>query len=165
MGYSRAKTSPCPLGPRLALRLGVVKTYLSLNSSRRSWSAVARQHDVKPEFVKRWVTRFEQTGTILDAPRSGAPMKLDEAGKQRVASLVREDEYDTATRVAVGLGGAVSPSTVRRTLHSMGFEYKNLKWQTRLTQRQVQRRLKFARKHRDGGPWSKTSFTDVAPIL
>ena len=62
--------------------------------------------------------------------------------------------------MVVGLGGAVSPSTVRRTLHSMGFEYKNPKWQTRLTQRQVQRRLKFARKHRDGGPWSKTLFTD-----
>ena len=133
-------------------------------SGVQNMRAVARQCKVSPDFVRRWVHRFLETGAAQDAPRSGRPRKLASQQLQaRLKHLTRQPECDTAGKIAKAFAVDevdVHATTVARVLKRIGYKYSPAKWVRRVSPVCMAKRLKFARKYRNGAPWRATMYTD-----
>ena len=102
--------------PRVAQRRKVVERWLRRKRGA-TYQLVARECGVSPQFVRKWVQRWEQ-GLPLEqeAPRSGRPRTLEHMSSALNAATKRK-EVNTAAKVKGHLGLQCSVRTVRRQLN------------------------------------------------
>tara|TARA_B100000497_G_scaffold123698_1_gene156809 strand:+ start:758 stop:1795 length:1038 start_codon:yes stop_codon:yes gene_type:complete len=153
-----------PAGKAVAKRYEAVSLYEKL----RNYSQVANRLGVKRDFVKRWVERSRTgNGLLVDAERSGRPPKLGPEKTKELLELVDDqskplfsaENYKNALQEK-----GVSVRTFKRVLKKAGGRYAAPQKERILTEVQMEKRYKFAKKYHDSGPWKQTMFTDSTYI-
>jgi len=147
--------------PRVAQRRKVVERWLRRKRGA-TYQLVARECGVSPQFVRKWVQRWEQ-GLPLEqeAPRSGRPRTLEHMSSALNAATKRK-EVNTAAKVKGHLGLQCSVRTVRRQLNRICKQYKRSTRVRRLTATHMAARHAFATRFRREGQWQRVVFTDSA---
>lgn len=124
-----------------------------------SYKLAAKAEKSNWRTVRQWVNRFEATGDVRDAPRSGRPTKglhqpvVQQVLKRGVAKRL------SCSRLAVDLrrktGLCVCPETVRLALKKRGARCMKPLRKPRLTERHKSCRLSFSR------VWRRRSWRNV----
>lgn len=127
-----------------------------------SVSDIATQLGISKPTVRRWVQRWDESGNLLDRPRSGAPRKTSHDDRRRIIQEVENDPFTNTVAVRETLHLDVSADTIRRRLHEAGFHHRSPAKKGRLEQRHREARLQFARQHiNDDLPyWARVIFSD-----
>ncbi|MCJ8739737.1 hypothetical protein PDJAM_G00050590 [Pangasius djambal] len=99
----------------------VIGCHLCNKSSRKISSLL----NIPQSTVSFIITKWKSLGTTATQPRSGRPRKLTERGQRMLKRIVqrgrRLSSQSIATEIQTSCDLQISPSTVRRELHGMGF--------------------------------------------
>ena len=103
-------------------------------------TATAQLLHTSPCRIRAWRDRFLAEGRdgLADRPRQGRPSKLDEAADRTLAELLTrsplDEGYPVTTWIVADLtdalgrrGWPMSPATVHRALHRLGYRYRRPK--------------------------------------
>ena len=116
----------------------------------QSQSRVALALNVSQTTVSRLWSRFQQTGSTQDAPRSGRPRVTTPAEDRYIRLQHVWNRFQSASATVQALGGAgpISGQTVCNRLHSAGLRaYRPLRGNL-LTRRHTQARLQWTTQRR-----------------
>lgn len=147
------------------LRHVVVNEWLRQPKGAKNLSSIARHLGTSRLFVRTWVNRFLDTGDVADKGKTGRPRKLSKADDTTLARLMQTKACDTAAEAREHMPSKVCTNTVRRALKRENYVYKPPRSVLHLTLGQKQKRLKFARRWRNGGPWKRTVYTDSSYFI
>ena len=128
---------------------------------------VAHKVSCTEEAVRRWKRRYDQTGSVEDAPRSGRPRLLKEGARQAVShhatatpaastpkELLRTFDFDVCAR------------TIRRTLDDLGLHGRVARFTPPLNEVHRKKRLSFCNGY--GGwtaqLWASVLWSDEASV-
>lgn len=147
-----------------ARRLGYVVAYKQLGSARRA----AKAKGTTARTIERWVQRFEQTGSVADAPRAGRPRSSMHLPKTKpiLKRCVRKKMSSERIRdvVAKKLGITTSVATVRRALRDHKCKAKRPVRKPIHTDRHKKDRLRFC-KHWKRHSWARVMLSDSKIFL
>jgi hypothetical protein len=110
------------------------------------------------------VSRFEQTGSLADAPRSGRPRSTDEALDTALAFVSRVEPFATPRQLKRKLElDDVSPRTIDRRLQEAGLPGRVARHRFQLTDAHKRQRLSFAHGYErwTEADWRRVLFADV----
>lgn len=138
------------------------------NSGTRSGAAAASLHRISKRMKKKWSSRLQRTGNVLDAPRSGRPKALSDEACTRLQLLVRDYPGISLRQLAVKLhetgvcDHVVSHSTIKLALEKRCPNVSRVwpLYDVGLTTKQKQQRVQFARRHARRS-WKNVLFVDA----
>ena len=141
------------------LRLKVVR----LHNQNLNDNTITRKLKVTPKFVSNTLLKLNDIGSIKDRPRSGRPSKLTASDKKRLVKQAKGHERRSSRKIAATFKTSESEkigrNTVRLNLKKQGLIPHRKKRRPKLTQKQKEKRVAFAKKYRRKD-WSKTAFWD-----
>ena len=114
-------------------------------------------------FVKRWIAKHNDSGSLDDAKRAGRPRKLSKSVELTVERKMRKKRRRSSRVIARELKRQkvcdVSYTTVQRTVHRRGLHAFKQQKTSQLSQAHKRGRLRFAKTNikRD---WSNVVFSD-----
>jgi transposase len=115
------------------------------------------------KYIKRWVSKWQDTGNVLDNNRSGRKKLLSNETFTTVVGLLQHRENQSSRIISKKLtlsdGKFLSPRTVRRGLRENGYKYKTAIKVPSLTKKQMKARIKFC-KANCRRSWRGVMFTD-----
>lgn len=126
------------------------------------FSEAARCCDTSRDRVRRWVRRYEETGDVQDAPRSGRPSKLRNPLAAGVIDRALERELgcpQISKALAEEANIIVSTEAVRQHLHKFVGRPLVTAKKPVITPTQAKRRLAFSKEWLRK-PWSNVVVTD-----
>ena len=113
---------------------------------RQTASKIGRRHG----FARKWISCYEQRGTVAGQPRSGRPAKMNAEATQHALVAAQQQHCKTASTIAAELqqqsGLKISPRSVRRSLRKEGLSHLRPKIVPILTPKHKVTRLSFAKK-------------------
>lgn len=154
------------MGRRPGLTLEQRQFALGMLGAGMRYRDVARQFNVHESTISRLKTRFEQTGSASDKPRSGRPRKTTPREDNYIVTTSRRNRFMSATVIAGRLqnstGTRVSVGTVRNRLRKARLRACRPYVGVPLTRRHRQTRLQWARTHRRWTlqQWNHVLFSD-----
>jgi hypothetical protein len=131
-------------------------------------TSAERASGISRHMIKKWSSRLQSTGGVLDAPRSGRPRALSVQACKYLESLVDQHPGISLRELAVKLHDArlcshvVSHSTIKAALETRCPNVSRV-WplsKVVLTTKQKQCRVQFARKHARRS-WRDVFFVDA----
>lgn len=129
-----------------------------------SYAAIEKKYGYTPAFISRWWNRYQETGGVEDAPRSGRPKVLTPTQRREVKKNLKRKTEGSLRRVAKKMKGvegkAVSKDTIRRAAKEERLNYQRRRKKPLLTERHKEDRLRFARRRRPRGYWERVMFSD-----
>ena len=147
-----------PSGAAIALRWRIITVFEACGSVK----GAAKQLGCSPTTVRKWVLRYQATGDVQDAARSGRPSKG--LGKSRAIAVLKRGvrKQKTCRQLVVdvhdALGVEVSVETVRRALGGIARQLRPKK-KPMLTASHKAARLRFAKAWLNKR-WDKVVVTD-----
>lgn len=137
---------------------------LIINNFReyKSYRKVASLCKVSPNTVRNCVLGLHKKEKSKPGPKPLIDRRQKVSLKRKIESLATDGQQVTARKLMneCSITNA-SIRTVRRTLHSMRYLYKEAQRKVVLSPEHRKKRLATARKWlQDGHPWNKTAFTD-----
>ena len=134
----------------------------------QGWSAskIGKHIGCSGKFVSRWVTRYQQHGSVNDSPRSGRPQKADAAAQDYILQAAQLPECTSAADIAAkteqALGLKISASAVTRLLREKGLQHLAARVVPVLTAKHKLARVTFARAalRREKCSWRRVLITD-----
>jgi transposase len=131
-----------------------------------SYTDITRKCGYTRDFIARWWKRYQDTGGVDDAPRSGRPDSLSTTQKTQVARCLKRKATSSLRKVAKKMKTehhvAVSKDTVRRVAKEQGLVYRRRTTKPLLTAANKIARLRFARRRRPPGFWDQVMWSDEA---
>jgi transposase len=125
-----------------------------------------RKYGYSRPYISRWWARYQETGDVLDAPRSGRPKRLTPVQRKEVRRNLKRSAKSSLRGVAKKIrtehGVSITKSTIRRIAHDEGLVYRRRKKKPLLTEAHKVARLRFARLRRPRGFWSRVMWSDEA---
>ena len=138
--------------------------FLSLHPEGPKWAQerVAKYLKISPGMVQMWITRYKDTGSVDDVPRTGRSRATNEKQDMAMVKIIDENPTLTSEEVANKIskkGVIVSSRTVRRRLNQSGLNYGRPTKKPLLKPEHIKKRLNWASENinRD---WSRVVFTD-----
>lgn len=134
--------------------------------SGMTYTDIQRTHGYTPAFISRWWKRYQETGSVEDAPRSGRPKTL--TADQRTAivrSLKRKATGSlrrTAKKFKAEHGIEVSHVTIRNVAVEEGLCYRRRPQKPLLQDRHKTARLRFANRRYAKGFFDRVMWSDEA---
>lgn len=142
-------------------------TAINVYNLNRSIELTARVVKRSARWVKHWVDRYEQTGSVTDAPRSGRPTKLSQAAISAAQALVKEKQSVRAATNHIKAHGLTdtrtSFTTVFRHLRSGADAVDSVSESKTpvITPATAAKRTRYARFHsRRRTSWKRVLFVD-----
>jgi transposase len=124
---------------------------------------ICRQTGFDHHFVTRWISRYNDSGSLDDAERAGRPRKLSTRVERTVERKMRGKKRRSSRVIARELKkqkvAEVSYRTVQRTVHRRGLHAFKQRKTSRLSEAHKRGRLKFA-KTASKRNWSNVVFSD-----
>ena len=110
----------------------------------------------------RVLRNFDARGTIESPQRSGRPPKLTERDKRSVGRLLLANRRAPLAEITNQLPTTVSPRTLRKAAHEIGFHARVAARKPFLMARHIAARLEFAKQHKNWtvADWKKVIWTD-----
>lgn len=112
----------------------------------------ARQVGKKVDFVRKWYTKWQQTGNVDDEPRSGRKRLISDSARAAACTLVAEEQSVPVVTAILKeqqlIGGTVSSRTVLRAV-SQDMELKTVEQRPILSDDSRKKRVKFCRQQHD----------------
>lgn len=127
---------------------------------------VAKEVGVSYDTVKKWLTRYEETGDIEDKSHPGRPKKTSSKIDKQIILAAQQDRTVSAEDIKNKLkrrGVDLSTSTIRRRLNDSGFHSGPPTSKPFLKVQHVEKRLQWAVSNRDRD-WNRVVFTDETTI-
>ncbi|MCJ8740161.1 hypothetical protein PDJAM_G00055700 [Pangasius djambal] len=119
------------------------------NKSSREISSLLNIPQTTVSFI---ITKWKSLGTTATQPRSGRPRKLTERGQRLLKRIVQRGRRLSSQAIATELQTScdlqISPSTVRRELHGMGFHDRAAASKPHITKCNAKRRMQWCKAHR-----------------
>ena len=113
---------------------------------RQIASKIGRSHG----FARKWISCYEQHGTVAGQPRSGRPANMNAGATQHALVAAQQQHCKTASTIAAELqqqsGLESSPRSVRQSLRKEGPSHLRPKNVPILTPKHKVARLSFAKK-------------------
>lgn len=131
--------------PKLVRRGRIIE----MRSRGLSPTEIANELGVSRETVYRWLQRWDGEGDIQDRPRSGAPKKTTEEEDKAIREATAVNHLKTCVGIKQDLQLDISTRTVRNRLHREGIQRSSPSATEKLTDRQREARLRFARQYVD----------------
>jgi len=125
---------------------------------------IAQQAGTSLPSVRRWVSRFEQTGSLADEQRSGRPRMTDEALDTAIVGASHVDPFATPRQLKRKLELAdVSARTIDRRLIEAGLPGRVARHVFQLTDDHKRQRLSFAHGYErwTEDDWRRVLFADI----
>lgn len=131
-----------------------------------SYTDIQKKYGYTRRFIARWWKRYQETGGVDDAPRSGRPKTLTPGQRREVRRSLKRRTTSSLRGVAKRMKTEhdvnISKSTVSRTAHEEGLVYRRRKKKPLLTDTHKVARLRFARRRRPRGFWDRVMWSDEA---
>jgi len=131
-----------------------------------SYSDIQKKYGYTRRFIARWWKRYQETGGVADAPRSGRPNTLTLTQKREVARSLKRKPTSSLRKVTKRMKTehhvSLSKDTVRRIAKEQGLVYRRRKKKPLLTAAHKVGRLRFARRRRPRGFWDRVMWSDEA---
>lgn len=132
----------------------------------RSFTEIAESFGIHPSTVGRYAKRFSMSGT---ARKGGRPIVVPASTRKYVRLLILKGDLQTARDVhlrLLELGFSMSYTTAINILKKMNFHAKLKKKKPLLTKKHMQKRLAWAKKHRNWtiDQWRQVIFSDETKI-
>ena len=120
--------------------------------------------------MKYWISRSKGEKVLTDLPRSGRPSKLKSAKAMKLLQNAKYKRGNSTRTIATKLsksGIHVSHQKVARSLKARGRKPLRRKRPPLLTKQQRQKRLQFAKGHKNltEKDWENFVFSDEAPFI
>lgn len=117
-------------------------------------------------YIKRTIERFEETGDVVDLPRSGRPKKLSEKTLRRVRRCLTRKKTGSLRKTAAYLKRKYnlcpSKTTIGRIAAALKLRYLVRPKKPLLTQAHQKARVQFARMRHGRHFWENVLWTDEA---
>ena len=116
--------------------------------------------------INHWIDRFEQSGNVLDEPRTGRDRITLASVDAAIVSAAEEVRFITPSGIRQRLQLMISRRTIRRRLDEAGLFGRVARFSWPLTQETIGTRLQFANDYAnwDGNDWGRVLFTDECHI-
>ena len=140
----------------------VIGCHLCNKSSREISSLL----NIPQSTVSSIITKWKRLGKTATQPRSGRPRKVTERGQRMLKRIVQRGRRLSAQSIATELQTScdlqISPSTVRRELHGMGFHGRAAAAKPHITKCNARRRMQWckARRHWPLEQWRRVLWSD-----
>lgn len=154
------------MGRRPGLTLDQRNVAIGMLTAGMMVKQVAQHFQVSESAISRLRTKFQQTGSVKDRPRSGRPRKTSRREDNYIVTSSRRDRFLSSTKLA-GLvrnatGTRICARTVRNRLRAARLRARRPYVGVPLTIRHRQARLNWATAHRrwTRRQWNEVVFTD-----
>jgi transposase len=144
-------------------RLAAVSVWKETRCINQTAKIVKRE----ARWVQHWVDRYQDTGSVSDAPRTGRPSTLSASAIRSAQALVLKKQSVRAVTnhiIEQGLAGAgTSHNTIYRSLHTgkNGIESASVIKTPVITPATSAKRLRYARLHKNlRTSWKQVLFVD-----
>lgn len=142
-------------------------TAIGVYKLHRSIEATAQIIKRDVHWVKKWVDRYKQTGSVADLPRSGRPAKLSQAAIQAAQALVKQKQSVRAATNHIKAQGLTDTKTSFTTVFRHLCSGSNAVWSVSesktpvITPETADKRTRYARYHsRRRTSWRRVLFVD-----
>lgn len=136
---------------------------VSFHKQGLTTAAICRTTGFDRQFVTRCISKYNDSGSIDDAPRAGRRRKLSEGVERTVEKKMRGKRRRSSRVIARELKrqkvADVSRMTVQRTVHRRGLHAFKQRKTSRLSKAHKRGRLQFA-KTNIKKDWSNVVFSD-----
>ena len=124
---------------------------------------IAQQAGTSAPSVRRWISRFEEKGSLADEPRSGRPRCTDKALDTAIAFVSRVEPFATPRQLKHKLQLDVSVDTIDRRLAEAGLPGRVARHVFQLTDDHKRQRLSFAHGYERWtvDDWRRVVFADI----
>ena len=122
-----------------------------------SYHAIAEKLKIHRNTVRSIWTKYQETNSVQDRPRSGRKRKLSIKDEQKAVRAAKRGE--NAPAIARSMRNKVSVDTIQRSLKNSGLKYLKIQETEHLTDVQRANRLKYAQDMIDFN-WKTALFTD-----
>lgn len=151
--------------PRRKLSQDEGNRAVGMLQSGRTQREVAESFNVSVSVINRLFSRFNETGTVSERPRTGAPRRTTEAQDRFITVSARREPLSTCRylgqRLQEATGRNVSIETIRRRLHGVNLVSRRLLRRVPLNPADRIARLAWARQHVNWDEeWLSVLFTD-----
>lgn len=156
--------------PRRKLTIAERWQAIGMLNSGLSRRQIAGNFGVHHSIICRLVTRFQQTGSVDERPRSGRPKKTTAREDRYLAREARMNCFLTADKLRrrwLPAGGRVCTRTVINRLHSNRLRARRPIKRPELTLRHRRNRMQWARIHRHWNlrSWRRIHWSDESRFL
>jgi len=131
-----------------------------------TYTEIQKRYGFTRAFIARWWKRYQQTGGVDNAPRSGRPDILGPPQKKEVKRILKRKATSSLREVAKKMHTEhhldISKDTVRRVAIGEGLVWRRRKTKPLLTVAHKKVRLRFARRRRPRGFWDRVMWSDEA---
>jgi hypothetical protein len=120
-----------------------------------------------PRTITNIIDRFNQTGSLVDLPRSGAPRHTTEVEDQNMVDVATATPKITPRMIGSQLGLAVAKRTIRRRLDAVGLGGHIARTVYPLSDANLRSRYEFALEHEQlsDDDWDRVIFADESFIM
>lgn len=122
---------------------------ISLHGAGLSNGEIARTLDISRNTVALWIKRFEESGTILNKPRSGRPRCTTTEEDEVIRAVITNDPFATAATIREKHGISCTLQTIRNRLHSIDWHGCQPRKKPALSQSIMEKRLAYALEYAD----------------
>ena len=141
-------------------------TVIGCHLCNKSSRGISSLLNIPQSTVSSIITKWKRFGTTATQPRSGRPRKVTERGQRMLKRIVQRGRRLSAQSIATELQTScdlqISPSTVRRELHGMGFHGRAAAAKPHITKCNAKRRMQWckARRHWPLEQWRRVLWSD-----
>lgn len=143
----------------------------TLRNEGLSWNTIAARTNKNRNNCRRIYKRVKETGTFKDKARSGRPSKINDRDRRHIVRLLQRNKVKNAEAIRKEadstLGLKVCRNTIAKALNEAGYACRVKKKKPLLTEKHKQRRLAWAKEHRDWTveEWRKVIWSDETAFL
>jgi transposase len=155
--------NPSSLVPLSSVERSAVVTLRLLGFTQQ---AAAQRLGCSRHTIASWQHRFEDTGNVLDLPRSGRPSSLSDEEKEELVMVSSVNSRYTPKKLKVICNSEVSTRTIDRTLQAAGLFGRVAAKKRIFTDEDKRKRLSFAAGYSKWSEedWDHVVFADEAVI-
>ncbi|KAG7157171.1 uncharacterized protein LOC121880276 [Homarus americanus] len=97
---------------------------VALREAGHTIAGIARELGISKPTLQRWWQRWEESGNLLNRPKSGGPRKTTAADDQRIVDAATQSPLTNVVTIREQLQLDISAETVRRRLHEVRIHHR-----------------------------------------